>query len=275
MLHTDSKIELGSVQETLLLPLWGRAVETQKKNPVLLDEKAVSIIKSIPYDFTLIAKNISKISQASWIARSIYFDGRIKEFITRHPDATIVNIGCGLDTTFERIDNGKIHWIDLDLPDTIALRKKYIAETDRRKMVSKSVFDTSWYKGIEKRRKLMLLIAGVIYYFDEPEVKQLFDDVHNFIPGTEILFDYSSKTGIKMANKKVIDKGGIDKSAYLRWGIDNIYEIEKWNSAIKVISTMPMFKEHKKKYPVLKRAGMNLSDTLKIMSLAHIKINQD
>ena len=130
-MNENNKIELGSVQETLLLPLWGRAIETQKKNPVLIDEKAVSIINIIHYDFTLLSKKISKISQASWIARSIYFDSKIKEFIKGHPDATIVNIGCGLDTTFERIDNGTIRWIDLDLPDSIALRKKFISESDR------------------------------------------------------------------------------------------------------------------------------------------------
>ena len=272
-MDTHHKIELGSVQQTLLLPLWGRAIETQKKDPLLIDEKAFSIIKKLDYDFTLISKNISKISQASWIARSIYFDRKIKDFIAVHPDATIVNIGCGLDTTFDRIDNGKIQWIDLDLPDTIELRKKYIAETDRSKFVSKSVFDISWYDEINKRRKIMLLIAGVLYYFTESEVKKLFKDIHTFIPGTEILFDHSSGFGIKMANKRVIDKGGIDKSAYLRWGIDDIYEIEKWESSVRVIGNMPMFKEHKKRYSVFKRAGMNLSDKLKIMSLAHIQIN--
>jgi O-methyltransferase involved in polyketide biosynthesis len=139
-MNIKSKIGLGSVQETLLLPLWGRALETQKKNPILIDNKAVSIINNIPYDFTLISKNISKISQASWIARSIFFDKKIIEYIQKHPNATIVNIGCGLDTTFDRIDNGKIQWIDLDLPDTIALRKKYISETDRSQFVSKSVY---------------------------------------------------------------------------------------------------------------------------------------
>ena len=107
-------IKLGSVQETLFLPLWGRAIETQKKKPLLIDKKTVSKINSIPYDFTEISKNNSKTVQASWIARSIFFDNKIKTFIEANPEATIVNIGCGLDTTFDRVDNGKIQWIDLD-----------------------------------------------------------------------------------------------------------------------------------------------------------------
>lgn len=266
-------IKLGSVQKTLLLPLWGRAIETKKTKPLLIDNKAVSIISNLPFDFSVIANNVSKLSQTSWIARSIFFDKKIKAFIDDNPEATIVNIGCGLDTTFDRVDNGKIQWFDLDLPDSIALRRNYFSETDRRKFVSMSVFNTDWYKNINSTNKVMFLIAGVLYYFDETEVKKLFSDFHNFLPGVEIVFDYCSTKGKKIANKKVIEKGGMDKSAYLKWGIDNIYDIEKWANNIKVKSNMPMFKEHKKKYPFIKRIGMNISDMMKIMSLAHIEIN--
>ncbi len=269
----EKKIELGSVQETLLLPLWGRAIETKKANPLLIDKKAVSIVDSLPYDFSVIANNINKLSQLSWIARSIFFDQKIKAFIGDNPAATIVNIGCGLDTTFDRVDNGKINWIDLDLPDTIALRAKYIVETSRRKFVSMSVFNTDWYKNIIGTNKVMLLIAGVLYYFDETEVKKLFNDFHRYIPGVELVFDYSSLKGIKIANKKVIEKGGMDKSANLKWGIDNISDIEKWSNYIKVKEHMPIFKEYKKNYPLTKRIGMNISDMMKIMSLAHVEIN--
>jgi O-methyltransferase involved in polyketide biosynthesis len=267
-----SEIKLGSVQKTLLLPLWGRAIETQKQKPLLVDNKAVSIINSIPYDFTAISKNISKPTQYAWIARSIYFDKKIKAFLDLYPEATVVNIGCGLDTTFDRVDNGRVQWIDLDLPDTIDLRKKYISETDRRCFIPKSVFDKSWYDRVERKDNVMLLIAGVLYYFDESGVKGLFGDFHTFLPGAEIIFDYASGIGVRVSNKKVIEAGGMDKSAYLRWGIDDILEIEKWSSNFKVISNMPMFREHKKNYPLTKRLGMNVSDMLRIMSVAHIKI---
>ncbi len=161
----------------------------------------------------------------------------------------------------------------MDLPDVIELRKKYIPETNKRKFISKSVFDSNWYECIEDRNNIMLLIAGVIYYFEEQEVKRLFNDFHTFIPGAEIVCDYSSKRGVEISNKKVIENGGMNKSAYLCWGIDNIFEIEKWDSSIKIISNIPIFKKHKKNYPLIKRIGMNISDKLKVMSLAHIKIN--
>jgi O-methyltransferase involved in polyketide biosynthesis len=271
-MRDSGQIELGSIQETLLLPLWGRAVETQKHKPLLIDNKAVAIVNSIPYDFTLISKNINKFIQFGWIARSIYFDKEIKTFIDLHPEATVINVGCGLDTTFDRVDNGTIQWIDLDLPDTIDLRRKYIPESDRRRFVPKSVFDTSWYDGIEKGNNVMLLIAGVLYYFDESDVKRLFSDFHVFLPGVEIVFDYGSKLGIKLSNKRVLERGGMDKSASIRWGIDNILEMEKWNSNIKVIGKMPLYQEHKKNFPIMDRFGMNIADSLKLMALAHVRI---
>lgn len=270
----DSKeLKLGSVQRTLLLPLWGRAVETLKEKPLLTDEKAVSIIKSIHYDFSVISENISKLIRAAWIARSIYFDKKILAFINLYPDATIVNVGCGLDTTFDRVDNGKIQWIDLDLPDSIELRRKYISESPRRRFISSSVFDKAWYGEISGAKNIMLMLAGVIYYFAESDVKILFNDIRTFIPGAEMIFDYSSEKGVELSNKRVIKKGGMDKSAYLKWGINNIYEIKKWCDGIKVTETMPIYREYKKNYPFYKRIGFNISDAVKIMSLASVKIS--
>ncbi len=268
----EHELRLGGVQETLLLPLWGRSVETMKENSLLIDHQAVKIVESLDYDFSVIAENISKISRASWIARSIYFDGKIKAFISSHPDATVVNIGCGLDTTFDRIDNGRITWIDLDLPDVIDLRRKYIHETDRRTFAAKSVFDHNWHDEVKNKSEIMFMFAGVLYYFEGENVKELFREFSGQFPGVEAVFDYCSVRGMELANKKVIEKGGMDKAASLKWGIDNIFEIEKWNEKIEVIDTMPMFREHKKNYPLLKRLGMSISDAMKIMSLAHIRI---
>ena len=268
----SNDIRLGSVQETLLLPLWGRAVETQKKNPLLVDNLAVTIIKSINYDFRTIERKINPLSRAAWIARSIYFDRKIHEFLSHHPEASIVNIGCGLDTTYDRANNGKSIWYELDLPDVIELRREYIRENNIRVFIAESVLDRSWYEKIINKDQVLLLIAGVIYYFDERTVWKLFTEFSAQFKHATILMDYSSRRGVKIANKKVIEDSGMNGSAKLLWGTDNIYEIERWNERIKVVENMPMFRIHKKNYPAIKRIGMNISDMMNIMSLAHIEI---
>ena len=166
-------IEKGNVQETLLLPLWGRSFETQKDKPRLIDNKAVEIIKRIDYDFSNIEKTQS-ISQHGWVARSLHTDRIALEFIEEHPEATIVNIGCGLDTTFSRIDNGKIMFYELDLPDVIELRKNFYEDSDRHKSIASSFLDTEWFGKINVRGELLFLAGGVLMYFEKEQIKKFF-----------------------------------------------------------------------------------------------------
>ncbi len=118
----NDKIDLKGVHETLLMPLWGRATETKSKKPLLIDTEAVRIIDSINYDFTRIEKKANPLSKASLIARSIYFDEKIRDYIIKKTDGTIINIGCGLDTTYERLNNEKAIWYDLDFPKVTELK---------------------------------------------------------------------------------------------------------------------------------------------------------
>lgn len=268
----SDKVDLKGVQETLLMPLWGRAVETKKENPLLIDKEAVRIINSINYDFSQIANKINALSRESWIARSIFFDQKIKDYLLDNPNGTVINIGCGLDTTYERVNNGKAMWYELDFPEVIASRMEFIQESATRKFLSYSVFDNAWYAEVAKKDDVLVLMAGVIYYFNESDVKKLLETFKREFTKSIVIFDYSSTNGIKMANKAVIENGGMDQSAYLTWGIDNIYEIENWNIGIHVDEMLKMFADHRKKYPITKRFGMWVSDTLSIMSLAKITI---
>jgi O-methyltransferase involved in polyketide biosynthesis len=267
-----TKINLKGVQETLLLPLWGRAIETKKEKPLLVDNEAVRMIDSLDYDFSQIQQKVNPLSRAAWVARSIYFDKKIIEYQSQNSNGTIINIGCGLDTTYERVQNGKTKWFELDFPEVIEARKKLINESPNRIFLPYSVFDQLWYSKIENKKDVFIMIAGVIYYFNENEVKSLFKSFQTEFDRCTIVFDYSSIKGKKIANKKVIEDGGMDKSAYLQWGIDNIYEIEEWNSSIVVNENINMFAEHRTKVPFMKRIGMWISDSLAVMSLAKITI---
>ena len=130
-MNTKIPVELGDVQKTLFMPVWARAVETKKKEPILIDHTALEIVDSVDFDFSQMSKNVPEISQIAWIARCKRFDMIVNEFITKHPEGTIINIGCGLDTSYERINYSTIKWYDLDLPDVIELRKKFLKETDK------------------------------------------------------------------------------------------------------------------------------------------------
>jgi O-methyltransferase involved in polyketide biosynthesis len=115
-------IQLGQVQESLLVPLYARAIDSLKKRPILKDPKAVEMVQSIDWDFRRFNQRRRVVGCT---LRTAIFDEWVKDFLSRHPEGTVVEIGAGLNTRFERLDNGTVHWFDLDLPDTVELRRKF------------------------------------------------------------------------------------------------------------------------------------------------------
>ncbi len=207
------EINLGNVQKTLFLPLWGRAEESKKAKPLLVDQTAVRIIEQIDLDFSKMTGNMEDITQIAWIKRSLFSDQVTRDFLSQYPQGTIVNIGCGLDTTFERVDNGQLTWFDLDLPDVITLRSKFIDESARRKFISASFLEEGWLKTIRLNGNVLFLAAGVFYYFTEQEIKQFFLRLLAVFPGCELFFDVASPIGVKVANNKVVESAGLDEKS--------------------------------------------------------------
>ncbi|HUI30823.1 MAG TPA: class I SAM-dependent methyltransferase [Candidatus Acidoferrales bacterium] len=268
-----TSVRLGDVQKTLLLPLWGRAVEAMKVRPLLVDRTATGIIDKIDYDFSTLTKNISDITQLAWIARSLLIDRLVSSFLNKYPGASIVNIGCGLDTTFDRIDNGSIRWYDLDLADVIDLRRKFIPESERRKFIASSFLDADWFKRLEKEEHILFIAAGVYYYFEKSQIRKFFLKVADAFPGSEMVFDASSPRGVRVANKLVIENAGLDEKSFLKWGLSNASELETWDRRIKVTDEYFYFRELKDRISLRARVIGCISDRLKIQYLVHVKFS--
>ena len=264
-------LRLGDVQKTLMLPLLGRAIESKKKDPLLVDKKAIEIINNIDYDFQTLADKISPLSQLGWVVRSYLIDEIIKNYLEHYPTATIVNIGCGFDTTFERIDNGEVIWYDLDLPDVIEQRKNFVNESDRRKFLACSFLDYKWFDEINERENILFISAGVFYYFKENDIKSFIKKIADCYPKSELVFDATSPFGIKMANKMVIKKSGLDEKSFLNWGIKNAKEIQQFDNRIKIVSEKTFFKTCKQRLTIATKIATTFSDIMKIQYLIHIK----
>jgi O-methyltransferase involved in polyketide biosynthesis len=265
------EIKKGTVQETLLLPLWGRAYETQRKNPRLIDKDAAEIINKIDYDFSDIEKT-QAMSQHGWVARSLHTDRMALEFIKEHPEATIVNIGCGLDTTFSRIDNGNIMFYELDLPDVIELRKKFYEDSDRHISIASSFLDTGWFEEIKVRDGLLFLAGGVLYYFEEKQMKEFFIKAAGYFKDCDFFFDTLSPLGMKIAKKQVLKKGGMGMSMEGGWGLKPATALETWDKRIKVINSIPMSKGMKKGVPLAHKLMATMTDMLGVCSMVHMRI---
>ncbi|PID59157.1 hypothetical protein CSB45_01785 [candidate division KSB3 bacterium] len=264
-------IHKGGVQETLLLPLWGRAYETRQPNPRLVDPQAVEILEKIDYDFSTII-DTQAVSQHGWVARSLHIDKMALDFIQTYPEATLVNIGCGLDTTFSRIDNGKITFYELDLPDVIELRKHFFTDSARHRSIASSFLDTEWFQEIEVRDAVLCLAGGVLYYFQEEQIKDFFLKAADFFRNVDFFFDSLSPLGIKIGKKMVLKKGGMGMSMDEGWGLKSVKSLETWDPRVTVVSATPMYKGLKKGLSLGTKLLLTMPDMLGVCSMVHLRI---
>jgi O-methyltransferase involved in polyketide biosynthesis len=232
------QIKLGTVQETLLITLWARAVEALQPDPILVDSKSIEIVSKIDYNFSQLSR--AKSSQVGVCLRGQIFDNWVKDFLALHPDGIIVEIGAGLNTRFDRVDNGKVQWFDLDLPDSMALRQQFFRDTTRQHSIAASVLDSSWIAPVREaaRAKAVMFVAeGVLMYLKEAQVKQLFATLIDRFPGC--LFAFDSMTSLMVKNQKRHDAIQLFNARF-DWSIEDIRDLSDWHPEYRVLKTMRM-----------------------------------
>ena len=264
--------ELGTVQETLLLPLIGR-VEISKRYPNFFkDEKAIELFQKLDFDKKKAKRNMGEAGLLAMAVRAIKMDKAIHDFITLHPKATVLNVGAGLDTAFWRIDNGSINWVDLDLPDSIELRKSFLPPSERNSHLAKSVFDLSWIDDLgDLSNGLFIQVPGVFPYIDKGTIVEFFKNAPQLLPNTEIIFDVVSTAG-KFWVTQGIKRSGM-KEANLKWGINDAREILKWSNNVEIVKQQGYFEDIEKSsdFHFFTNIGMIVNDIIKIGQLYHLR----
>ncbi|MGW3974603.1 class I SAM-dependent methyltransferase [Streptomyces ardesiacus] len=179
---------LGTVQETLLIPLYARAAETRKEHALLRDPHAEEIVACLDYDF---GRFDGLPSLTGALLRTLLFDEWVADFLSAHPRGTVVEIGTGLNTRYERVDNGLARWFELDLPDVIALRRRFFTDTPRRTMVASSVTDEAWTAEVSAGGDgpCLFLAEAVLPYLDEADVHRVVDLLADRFPGSLLALD--------------------------------------------------------------------------------------
>ena len=228
--------DLSGVAETLLIPLYIRAMESQRPDALIKDERAEALVRQMDQDSlqSKLAKiedysAIPSFMQVAIILRSREFDRHARDFLARHPEAVVVHIGCGLDTRFERVDNGRVEWYDLDLPDVIELRRKLIGgEGERYHLLACSVLDSAWLDTVSahRRRPFLFLAEGALMYFDEAQVKSLVLTLKEHFPGAELVFDAFSPF-FSWANNLRVTLTKIGARSY--WALKRSKDLERWS----------------------------------------------
>jgi len=215
----DLPYDLNSVQATNVMPLWGRATYSAKYPDLLTDPLATEIMEKmladVDLDVSLIEKMHGKRTEyfgLIFCVRGRNLDDGLQSYLTLHPNATVVNLGVGLETNFARNDNGLIEWYDLDFPNVIEFRKRYLPEKDRYHYITKSVLDFTWIDEIEytPEKGIFIIASGLLMYLSEKDVKRLLTLFCEHFSRGEFIFDSTSKLGIKIGNKRTLKAGKTD-----------------------------------------------------------------
>lgn len=164
----EMTLTFGDVQETALIPLAIKASETARDNARIHDEKAKAIIEALGVD---VSKYDPFMSHEGVVARTIMYRNELKSLLEKYPDAVCINLGCGFDDKFSQVDNGRLTWFDVDLPDQIAVRKKVYEDRDRCTMLEGSALDGAWTANIPKSDMYIIVMEGVLEYFSKEQVK--------------------------------------------------------------------------------------------------------
>src|SRR6478736_5125634 len=166
-------VELRGVPETLLWTLYHRASEARRGDAVLHDAKAVEVLDAIDFPFEERFGSAGE-GLSQWQAlRALTFDRQVERFLAKHPDGTVVALGEGLETQFWRVDNGRVHWLTVDLPETVALREQLLPAGSRQRVVAASVLDEAWMGEVDDRRGVLLTAQGLLMYLDLADVERL------------------------------------------------------------------------------------------------------
>ena len=219
------EINLTGVNETMLVPLYARAIESKKNNPEFIDKTAINVMGQLDYDFKKRFKtSTNKMNFWGCSARTVILDQQTKKYIAKNPNSTIINLACGLDDRFSRVDNGQIKWYNIDFENIIQLREKLIDKNERVTNIASSALDFQWIDKIENKENVLIIAEGFLMYLDEKEVKELFNKISKHFKNVELLLEFMTQWMVK--NQKVHDTTRTT-GAVFKWGLTKSEDFEK------------------------------------------------
>jgi O-methyltransferase involved in polyketide biosynthesis len=220
-------VALGDVSETLMIPLWCRAIETERRGGFLSDPRAREIVAQLDYDFERRLASHRELAFRACL-RTVMIDRWALEFLRLHPGGTVVEIGTGLNTRFERVDNGALRWFDVDLPDSMALRRRFFADTPRRTMVEGAFGESDWLARVAEPRggPYLFIAEAVLLYLPEATVRRGLNAIAAAFPGSQFVFDTMTRAAIASQPRRMMNS----YSAPFVWGCDDAREVERWGA---------------------------------------------
>ena len=186
-------MDLTGASETMLLTLHARAEHTLSARPRFTDWAAVDLVGRIDYDFTSAGRD--RLMSDGVVLRTLTLDPLVAGYLATHRGATVVNVACGLDTRFNRLDDGAATWYELDLPPVIELRRRLLGEGPRHPLIAASATDPAWPRQVRPESAagdVLVIVEGLTMYLTATETAQMMSVIARGLPGATVLVEVMS-----------------------------------------------------------------------------------
>ena len=201
--------DLTSVSKTMMLTLHARAEHTLSDRPHFTDPAAVELVSRLDYDFSMARQD--RLMADGVVLRTLTLDPLVAGYMATHPGCTVVNIACGLDTRFQRLDDGRVTWYDLDLPYVIELRHRLLEDGERHRTIAVSALDPAWPDQLEDSEAssdVLVIVEGLSMYLEQDEVRALMDIIAARLPGATVLIEVMPRLFQKYGRERSVEDAG-------------------------------------------------------------------
>ena len=210
------KVSVTGVTETMIQILYARAKETRKPDHKIRDDIAVELVGKIDYDFSKADQDM--VMYSGVIARTIVLDQMVRQYLENHKNTIVINIACGLDTRCYRMQGKYLRWYNVDLPETMNVRSRFLSETGPVYQIAKSAMDETYVDDITFHNEdVLVIIEGLTMYLKEDDVKKMFSIIDQSFQNVTVMVETMSPFVVKHVKEKSI----AESNAKFTWGIKN------------------------------------------------------
>lgn len=228
-------VDLSGDKQTLLVTLYGKALDSRAAHPILGDTFASDVVDRLDVDFAKL--HVPRGAEISLPVRAKHLDGWTRDFLARHPRATVLHLGCGLDSRVFRVAPGPgVRWFDVDFPDVIALRRRVYLPRNGYTMIGTSLTDLGWLEQLPAGDPVFVVGEGLIPYLQPDEGTALLHRITERFPSGELAFDLYSRLVVRLIG---LIPAARAINVHLAWAIDDSRDLVREIPRLELVDDVP------------------------------------
>jgi O-methyltransferase involved in polyketide biosynthesis len=232
---TREHVDLSGDKQTLLITLYGKALDSRAERPILGDTFARDVVDHLDVDFAKL--HVPRGAEVSLPVRAKHLDHWTRDFLAAHGRATVLHLGCGLDSRVFRIDpDTSVHWYDVDYPDVIDLRRRVYPARDGYSMIGSSVTDLRWLEEVPAGDPVLVIGEGLLPYLQPADGVALLRRITERFQSGELMFDIYSRLVVRMIRLMPAARA---TDVHMAWAIDDTRDLVRAVPRLELVDEVP------------------------------------